>query len=216
MVIQATAEREMEAIRVLALGDSLTAGFNLPHHAAFPVKLEKALRSGLKGGRRVEIVNAGVSGDTSAGGKARMEWLMRDRYDAAIVELGANDGLRGIDPERTYANLNAILTRFKVQGIPVLLAGMLAPPNFGAEYGAAFKDLYRRLVQQHDVVFYPFFLEGVAADPAMNQGDGIHPTEAGVDVIVTRILPFVEQLLARVPASESAPEGLRREGQQGR
>ena len=185
----------MGTIRVLALGDSLTAGYNLPQDAAFPVRLEKALRAT---GRPVEIINAGVSGDTSADGKARMEWLMRDRYDAAIVELGANDGMRGVDPERTYGNLNAILAHLESQGIPVLLAGMLAPPNYGAEYGAAFKDVYRRLVQKHDVVFYEFFLDGVAADPLMNQGDGIHPTSDGVDVIVKRILPYTETLLDRV------------------
>ncbi|MBF0095431.1 MAG: arylesterase, partial [Alphaproteobacteria bacterium] len=178
----------MKTIRVLALGDSLTAGFNLPHDAAFPVRLEKALRAA---GHPVEIVNAGVSGDTSAGGKARMDWLMRDPYDAAIVELGANDGLRGIDPERTFANLNTILVRLQDRGIPTLLAGMLAPPNYGAEYGAAFKDVYRRLARKHDVVFYEFFLDGVAADPVMNQGDGIHPTERGVNVIVERMLPHV-------------------------
>ena len=141
------------------------------------------------------MIGAGVAGDTSAGGRARLAWSLADRPDAAIVELGANDGLRGIDPAVTYDNLDAILTELKRRGIPVLLAGMYAPPNLGREYGEAFNGIYPRLAEKHGVRLYPFFLDGVAVEPRLNQPDGIHPNEDGVAVIVERILPYVMKVL---------------------
>jgi len=186
-----------QPIRLLALGDSLTAGYGLALDDAFPARLQRALKAE---GRDVEVINAGVSGDTAAAGRARLEWALGAKPDAAIVELGANDALRGLDPELTYANLDAILTRLERDRVPVLLAGMLAPPNLGAEYGGRFKDAFARLARAHDVVFYPFFLDGVAAKPALALPDGLHPNPRGVDVIVERILPSVRRLLSRVPA----------------
>lgn len=188
-----TGEAMAESLRVLALGDSLTAGYGLPADAAFPVQLEKALRAQ---GYDVTVINAGVSGDTSAGGRARLDWALADKPAFAIVELGANDGLRGIDPKVTEQNLDAILTRLKAEGVTVLLAGMLAPPNYGPDYAEAFRQVFVRLAQRHHVAFYPFFLDGVARDPKLNQGDGMHPTREGVAVIVQRILPSVKQVLS--------------------
>ena len=141
------------------------------------------------------MLAAGVAGDTSAGGRARLDWSLAERPDAAIVELGANDGLRGIDPASTRANLDAILAELKRRGIPVLLAGMYAPPNLGREYGAAFDAVYPGLAAKHGALLYPFFLDGVAVEPALNQPDGLHPNAAGVAVIVERILPYVMQVL---------------------
>ncbi|EME69388.1 lysophospholipase L1 [Paramagnetospirillum caucaseum] len=182
------------APRILVLGDSLTAGFGLAPEEAFPTRLERALRAE---GREVSLINAGVSGDTTAGGKARLDWALAARPTLAIVELGANDGLRGLDPALTHANLDAILTRLKAAGIPVLLAGMLAPPNYGKGFEAEFKAVFARLAAQHDVIFYPFFLDGVAGDSRLNLPDGLHPNARGVEVIVERILPSVRKLLER-------------------
>ena len=181
-------------VKIVALGDSLTAGLGLPAEAAFPVRLERAL---VGKGLAVEIVNAGVSGDTSADGLARLDWSVPDDTDAVILELGANDALRGLDPARTRAALDAIMRRLNERRIAVLLAGMRAPPNLGADYTKAFDAIYPDLAAAYGVVFYPFFLDGVAADPRLNQGDGIHPTAAGVDVIVARLLPKAEELVAR-------------------
>ncbi|SDH28906.1 acyl-CoA thioesterase-1 [Roseospirillum parvum] len=182
-------------LRILALGDSLTAGYNLPQGAGFPAQLEAALTAR---GHAVEVINGGVSGDTSAGGLSRLAWQLGDTPpDAAIVELGANDGLRGLDPGRTEANLSQLIARLKGTGVAVLLAGMMAPPNLGPEYGEAFNGLYPRLADQHEVLLYPFFLEGVAAQPELLQPDGLHPTEEGVAEIVRRMLPKVEELIAR-------------------
>ena len=183
-----------EDIRVLALGDSLTAGYGLSPAAAYPARLEAALRDA---GFAVRIINAGVSGDTSAGGLARLDWALAEGPDAAIVALGANDGLRGLDPAATFANLYAIVARLKAAGVRVLLAGMKAPPNLGREYGAEFGAVYARLAAKHDVALYPFLLDGVAAEPALNQDDGIHPNARGVEVVVARILPFVKALLGK-------------------
>ena len=179
--------------RLLAFGDSLTSGWGLAARDAFPAQLERALHAA--GRKNVRVIASGVAGDTSAGGRARLAWSLADRPDAAIVELGANDGLRGIDPASTYGNLDAILAELKRRGIPVLLAGMYAPPNLGREYGEAFNAIYPRLAQRHGVVLYPFFLEGVAVEPALNQPDGIHPNAEGVAVIVERILPYVMRVL---------------------
>lgn len=182
-----------ETIRLLALGDSLTAGYGLAAEDSFPARLERALR---QRGHDVRVINGGVSGDTSAGGLARLDWVLADKPHAAIVALGANDGLRGLDPETTHANLDAILTRLRAAGVRVLLAGMRAPPNLGRDYQREFDAVYTRLRDAHGVVFLPFFLDGVAARPELNQADGIHPNPRGVDVIVEAILPQVERLLA--------------------
>ena len=181
-------------MRIVALGDSLTAGLGLPVNATFPARLESALRGK---GTAVEIVNAGVSGDTAARGLARLEWSVPEGTDAVIVELGANDMLLGIDPKVTHDALTEIVRRLTGRGIVVLLAGMRAAPNLGVDYGRAFEGIYSDLAAKYDLLFYPFFLDGVAADRKLNQPDGIHPTSAGVDEIVARIAPMVEELVAR-------------------
>ena len=182
-------------VRIVALGDSLTAGFGLPREATFPARLEAALRAR---GLAVEVANAGVSGDTASGGLARLDWSVPEGTHAVIVELGANDALRGIDPAVTRSALEAILRRLGERHIAVLLTGMRAPPNMGAEYVRAFDAVFPALAAAHDVVFDPFFLDGVAADRALNQPDGLHPTTGGVEAIVRRILPKAEELVARV------------------
>jgi acyl-CoA thioesterase I len=185
-------------VKIVALGDSLTAGLGLPADAAFPARLQRALAGK---GIAAEVVNAGVSGDTTADGLARLDWSVPDDADAVILELGANDALRGIAPTRTRENLAAVLRKLAARRIPVLLAGMRAPPNMGADYTKAFDAIYPELAAGGGVVFYPFFLDGVAAERGLNQGDGIHPTAAGVDAIVARMLPQVEELIARVRAT---------------
>lgn len=187
-----------EPLRLTVLGDSLTAGYGLPAADGFTVRLEARLRAG---GRSVVVLNAGVSGDTSAAGLSRLGWALADKPHALIVELGANDGLRGLDPATTEQNLDAILIQARQNGLPVLLAGMVAPPNLGREYAAEFNGIYARLAKRHAVALYPFFLEGVALRPDLNQADGIHPNRAGVDEVVRRILPHVERLLDRVRAA---------------
>ena len=182
-------------IRLLALGDSLTAGYGLLPEDAFPVRLEAALKAA---GHDVTVLNAGVSGDTSAGGRARLDWVMGEDPDAALVALGANDALRGLDADAMKANLIAIVERLQAEGLPVLIAGMKAPPNLGDDYESAFEAVFPAVAEQTGALLYPFFLEGVAADPALNQADGIHPTAEGVEIIVKGILPKVEELLARV------------------
>jgi acyl-CoA thioesterase I len=184
-------------IKVVALGDSLTAGFQLRGSAAFPVQLERALRAK---GFAVEIANAGVSGDTSSGGLARLDWSVPEGTDAVIVELGANDMLRGVDPKVTREALAEIVRRLKARRIEVLLCGMLAAPNLGADYGRAFNAIYPELAAANDLLLHPFFLEGVVADPKLHIGDGLHPTGEGVAKIVAGVLPKVEALLARVRA----------------
>jgi acyl-CoA thioesterase I len=188
------AEKE---VRIVALGDSLTAGYGLPAEAAFPVRLERALKAN---GHAVTVANAGVSGDTASGGLARLDWSVPDGTDAVILELGANDMLRGLDPKVTRTALETIVQRLKARGILVLLAGMRAAPNMGADFARAFDAIYGDLAARHDLVLYPFFLDRVAAERPLNQGDGIHPTVAGVDVIVQQITPKVEELIARVKA----------------
>jgi acyl-CoA thioesterase-1 len=184
-------------VRILALGDSLTAGYGLARAEGFVAQLQAALRAK---GIPATVLDAGVSGDTSAGGRARLDWALADRPDVAIVALGGNDLLRAIDPANTYANLNDIITRLTGRNIAVLLAGMFAPRNLGAEFVTAFEGAYQRLAREHDVIFYPFFLDGVAAEPALNQPDGIHPNARGVAVMVERILPAVEALIAKARA----------------
>ena len=181
-------------VRIVALGDSLTAGLGLPLNASFPARLEAALRAK---GAAVEIANAGVSGDTASAGLARLDWSVPEGTDAVIVELGANDMLLGIDPKVTRAALTEIVRRLTGRNIVVLLAGMRAAPNLGLEYGREFEAIFSDLAAGNDLIVYPFFLDGVAADSSLNQADGIHPTAAGVDEIVARILPAVEELIAR-------------------
>ncbi|GAB4228844.1 MAG: arylesterase [Methyloligellaceae bacterium] len=193
----AQARGEPEMLTIVALGDSLTAGFGLAREAAFPRQLEAALR---KRGHKVRVINAGVSGDTTAAGLARLDWALGPRADAVILELGANDALRGLEPGQARANLDAILTRLREKGIPVLIAGMLAPRNLGADYAARFDSIFPDLAKKHGALLYPFFLEGVAGKQALNLPDGLHPNARGVAVIVARILPYVEKLLARAQA----------------
>jgi acyl-CoA thioesterase I len=181
-----------EPITLLALGDSLTAGYGLDASAAFPSKLEAALRAR---GHDVVVLNAGVSGDTAAQGAARLEWALSEAVDGVIVELGANDALRGLDPKQAEAALQTLLDILANKNMPVLLAGMRAPPNLGEDYAVAFEGMYQRLAARPGVIFYPFFLDGVAGNATLNQPDGMHPTAAGVDIIVARILPAAEQLL---------------------
>jgi acyl-CoA thioesterase-1 len=183
---------QAQTLHILAFGDSLTAGLGLDPAQAFPARLEAALKAR---GHDIVIANAGVSGDTSSAGAERLDWSLVPEIDGVIVELGANDALRGIDPEATEKALDAILAELQKRKLPVLFAGMLAPRNLGAEYGKKFDALFPRLAQKYGVLFYPFFLDGVAAEPALNQPDGLHPNSKGVDMIVSRILPVTEDLL---------------------
>ena len=185
-------------VTILALGDSLTAGLGVGPAEAFPARLEAALKAK---GHDVKVINAGVSGDTAADGAARLDWALAEPVNAVIVELGANDALRGLPVAQAEQALDRLLTALAEKKLPVLLAGMRAPPNMGPEYQAAFDGMYQRLAAKHGVLLYPFFLDGVAADPKLNQGDGMHPSPAGVDVIVARILPSVEQLLGKAAAN---------------
>lgn len=187
--------------KVVALGDSLTAGFQLRGQAAFPAQLEQALKAK---GIAVTIVNAGVSGDTTSGGLARLDWSVPEGTDAVILELGANDMLRGVDPKISRAALEEIIRRLKARHIEVLLCGMLAAPNLGPNYAREFNAIYPELAAANDVLLYPFFLDGVVADPKLNIGDGLHPTGEGVARIVSGILPKVEALLARVRAKPAS------------
>ena len=193
-----TAERP---VKVVVLGDSLSAGLGLPLEAAFPARLTEALKAK---DIAVTIIDAGVSGDTAAGGLGRLDWSVPEGTDAVIVELGANDALRGLDPNLTKTALDTILRKLADRHIAVLLAGMRAPRNMGPDYARDFDVIYPALASTHPVVFYPFFLDGVAADRKLNQGDGLHPNAAGVDVIVARILPRVEELITRARAARSS------------
>lgn len=204
MTDSALAQTPADAVKpfkLVFLGDSLTAGYGLPANAAFPARLQQALRGK---GIDVAIVNAGVSGDTASGGRDRLDWSVPPDTTAVIVELGANDALRGVDPKVTRAALDEILTKLKARNIAVLLCGMLAPPNYGADYAQAFNSLYPELAKKHGVPLYPFFLDGVAGKAEFNQPDGMHPTAAGVDAIVARILPAVETFLQGVGTRQSA------------
>jgi acyl-CoA thioesterase-1 len=191
------ARAQQPPVKLVLLGDSLTAGLGLPAAQAFPSRLAGALKTK---GLAVDISDAGVSGDTSSTGLARLDWAVPEGTDAVIVELGANDALRGVDPKITRAALDKILGRLKERGIEVLLTGMQAPRNLGSEYARGFDGMYADLAQAHGALLYPFFLDGVVTDAKLNQHDGIHPNAAGVDVIVERILPKVEELITRVRA----------------
>jgi acyl-CoA thioesterase-1 len=183
---------QAETLRIAMLGDSLTAGYGLPPQEALPVKLEKALKAA---GRDVTIANHGVSGDTTAGGLSRLDWMMADKPKLVLVALGGNDALRGVDPAETERNLDAIITRIKAEGAAVMLFGMAAPRNFGPEYTKAFDGLYPRLAEKHKIPLYPFLLDGVAMERDLNQTDGIHPNVKGVDVLVSRIAPAVSKTI---------------------
>jgi len=179
-------------VRILAFGDSLTAGYGLAPEDAFPAKLQARLKAD---GFDAVVLNGGFSGDTTAGGRSRIKWSLKDKPQYAIVELGANDALRGIAPAVAEANLDNILARFRDAHVKVLLAGMRAPSNWGTQYETQFNAIYPQLAKKYGVPLYPFFLDGVVLDPALNQGDGLHPTARGVDVIVARIAPAVERLI---------------------
>lgn len=183
---------QLQQVKIVGFGDSLMAGYRLPANAGFPGQLEKALNGK---GFDVTVENAGVSGDTTTGGLARIDWSVPDGTNIVILELGANDALRGVSPEITERNLDAMLTRLKERGIDVVLAGMLAPPNMGKEYAAKFNAIYPRLAQKHGVPLYPFFLDGIAANKDLLLEDGMHPNEKGVETMVSKFLPFVEKAL---------------------
>jgi acyl-CoA thioesterase-1 len=193
LVLPAAAQPQAaKPVKMVVLGDSLSAGLGLAGSAAFPARLQKALKAK---GIDVEMSNAGVSGDTASGGRDRLDWSVPEGTDAVILELGANDALRGIDPKVTRVALADILTRLQARGIAVLLCGMVAPPNYGADYSARFNAIYPDLAKAFAVPLYPFFLEGVASEAKLNQADGLHPTAEGIDVIVKNILPTVEAFL---------------------
>ena len=200
VMLAIAAPASAETVHIVALGDSLTAGYRLEPGEAFPDQLESALRAR---GHDVSISNAGVSGDTASGGLARLSWSVPSGTDAVILELGANDALRGVKPEETYEALTKIVAELKRRHIKVLIAGMKAPPNMGKAYVQVFNRIYPFLSEYHGQPLYPFFLDGVAAQPHLNQRDGIHPTAEGVGVIVERITPYVENLIAQVRASRS-------------
>ncbi|HYM98727.1 MAG TPA: arylesterase [Aestuariivirgaceae bacterium] len=190
-----TAAFAASPIKLVVFGDSLTAGFGINPAEAFPVKLEAALR---QRGLDVIVENAGVSGDTAKQGLERLEWSLAQDADAVIVELGANDALRGVDPNETRKSLNEIIAKLRARATPVMIAGMLAPPNLGAAYKEHFDAIYPSLAREHGILLYPFFLEGIAGEPAFNLEDGIHPNPRGIDEIVKRMLPKVEEFLAMV------------------
>jgi acyl-CoA thioesterase I len=194
-----TSPAAAEPLRIVALGDSLSAGYQLPAAAAFPVQLEAALK---ERGHEVEVVNAGVSGDTTSGGLARLDWSVGADADAVIVELGANDALRGLPVASARSNLEAIVSRLRARGLPVLVAGMRAPRNLGPDYVEAFDAMFGEIAEAHDALLYPYFLDGIPMSAETVLPDGIHPTAKGVAIIVEGILPRVEDLIARVRAAK--------------
>jgi acyl-CoA thioesterase-1 len=197
---QAPAGSGAKPIKMVVLGDSLSAGLGLSASAAFPARLQNALKNK---SIAVDMINAGVSGDTSSGGRDRLDWSVPEGTEAVILELGANDALRGIDPAVTRAALSDILTRLKARKIAVLLCGMVAPPNYGSDYSARFNAIYPDLAKAFGVPLYPFFLDGVATEARLNQADGLHPTADGVDVIVKNILPTVQAFVGTISGQRS-------------
>ena len=192
---------ETAPLRILAFGDSLTAGYGLNNPAdAFPAQLERALKAK---GHNISVIQGGISGDTTTGGRSRLDWSLASKPDAVILELGANDALRAIDPKLTADNLTFIVKRLGEAGVPVLLAGMMAPPNLGRDYSDRFNKIFPTLAKDSGVLLYPFFLDGVAAIPELNQGDRIHPTAKGVAIIVDRILPLAEKLVAQAKTARA-------------
>ena len=193
--VMTASHAQNRTIQIVAFGDSLMAGYRLAPDQAFPVRLAAKLKAR---GHDVAVANAGVSGDTTAAGRARLDWSVPDTTDAVILELGANDALRGLPPDQARANLEAMIIALKAKGAEVLLAGMQAPRTYGPEYTEAFDRIFPELAAKHDLLLYPFFLDGMALDAGLNLDDGIHPNARGVDVIVDGILPKVEELIARV------------------
>jgi acyl-CoA thioesterase-1 len=201
LALGTTAAMAEQPLRIVVLGDSLVAGLGLKQSDAFPAQLERALKAR---GHAVEVINAGVSGDTTANGLARLAWAVPERTDAVILELGANDMLRGLDPGQAKANLEKIVTAVKGSGAEILLAGMFAPRSLGKDYVRSFEGMYPELASNHGLILYPFFLDGVATDPKLNLDDGMHPNPRGVAEITKKILPSVEQLIERVRAKQAA------------
>ena len=193
------------AVRIVAFGDSLTAGYGLKPGQGFPEQLSRLLKT--RGAVNVEVANAGVSGDTTAGGLGRLDWAVPEGTDAVILELGANDALRGSSTTDARRNLEAIIVALKKRDIAILLAGMLAPRNLGNDYANAFDAIFPELADKHGLLLYPFFLTGVALDPKLNQADGLHPTAEGIAIITKRIAPKVEELIAQVRAKKSSNSG---------
>jgi acyl-CoA thioesterase-1 len=183
---------------VVFLGDSLTAGLGLGEEEAFPARVASSFAAA---GRPIRVVNAGVSGDTSAGGLARLDWLLRQRPDVLVVELGANDGLRGLPVEMTAANLRAIVSRARQAGVRVLLVGIQVPPNYGPDYARRFAAVFPELARELDVPLLPFLLEGVAGVPQLNLPDGIHPTAEGHERLARNVMPYLEQVLTDEPGA---------------
>jgi acyl-CoA thioesterase-1 len=190
-----------EPVKILAFGDSLTAGYGLPEAETLTAQLSQALA---KMGREAAVINGGVSGDTTAGGVSRIDWALADQPKVMILALGGNDMLRGIDPASTRSNLEAVITKAQAAGVEIVLAGMLAPPNLGTEYKRAFDTLYPELAQAHDLLFLPFLLQDVAQDPALNQADGLHPNGEGVAIMVRNLLPLVTEAMDRVQAKSAS------------
>jgi acyl-CoA thioesterase-1 len=197
LVLAASPASAERSLKIVAFGDSLTSGFGLAANDAFPVKLRQALAAK---GIKVDIVNAGVGGDTATAGLARLDWSVPADTDGVILELGANDALRGVDPAVTRKALDTIMQKLKQRGIPVLLCGMYAPPNMGDEFVQTYRDMYPALAKTYGALLYPFFLDPVAGRAELNQHDGIHPNPQGVDLIVQAILPKVEELIAKIKA----------------
>jgi len=191
-----------ESLKLVGFGDSLMAAYDLAKEDGFPAQLQAALR---ERGHDVEIADAGVSGDTTSGGLSRLDWSIPDGTDGVILELGANDALRGVSPDKTRENLEAMIKRLDERGIPVLLAGMLAPPNMGPGYEDKFNAIYPDLAKEHDLILYPFFLDGVTGEPGMVLSDGMHPSASGVEEMVKRFLPVAEEFIARI--EETRPQG---------
>ena len=182
-------------IRLVAIGDSLTAGYGLPVEDGFVTQLENALKAR---SFDVQIINAGVSGDTTSGSLARIDWVLTDEYSGVILHLGHNDAFRGIAVEQVRSNMDRLIANIKQRGLPIVMSGAMAPRNLGPDYYLEFDSIFPDLAEKYDLIFYPFFLDGVATDPSLNQGDGIHPNKAGVAFIVERIVPYVEQLIHQV------------------
>jgi acyl-CoA thioesterase-1 len=200
-IIPAADAKTDKPIRIAAFGDSLSSGYGLRQSQAFPVQLQKELKAR---GHNVVVSNAGVAGDTTAAGLARLDWSIGDDVDAVILEFGANDALRGIDPKVTRENMQKILAKLKARNIPVLLAGMRSPTNWGDTYAEDFDVIFPDLAKEHTLLFYPFFLEGVILNAKLNQDDGMHPNSKGVTEIVRQILPSVEELIAKAEAARAA------------
>ncbi|ASY58551.1 Arylesterase precursor [Sinorhizobium sp. CCBAU 05631] len=199
MTIALSAAARAESLSLVGFGDSLMAGYQLPPEDAFPARLEKALKDK---GFDVTIANAGVSGDTTSGGLARIDWSVPDGTKGVILELGANDALRGVSPEETRKNLEAMIDRLQERGIAVLLVGMMAPPNMGGDYGARFNLIYSDLAREHKLAFYPFFLDGVVTKAGLQLDDGMHPNSDGIAVMVERFLPTAEQFVRSLHKGE--------------